>query len=336
MVKSKSHVWFLCSSQLKLLSSPPNHTSMSNSNYLDLIQLERQLQIGRFGGNGSGLPRSPYDSRAGNEYGRQYPTFGGDRDFSRQEYSPYASRTDLGSRPAYGAPVAYNQPLTQDYGGYMRLGPTARGSLPFDYTLADRKSTHLPLQEDRFSYRAPEYGLAANSFHSPPPPPPLSMPPQSPPQNSYDGLGVTLQGLPDGLARIAEVRPGSPAALSRDIHPGDVLMTIDGMDVRKLTLAQAGAMLSGPRGTSVQLGLFRYVNVVRVFFSLRFDIILAIMMNHTGANRRFCTCTCTLSGNRRIRWAQYCSSHTRIRDILVCVWKEEEKQSAPGACHAKA
>jgi C-terminal processing protease CtpA/Prc len=51
--------------------------------------------------------------------------------------------------------------------------------------------------------------------------------------------------------------PSGPAAADGRIRKGDVLVAVDGLDIRKLHTAQVTPLIYGERGTRVVLGFVR-------------------------------------------------------------------------------
>lgn len=68
-------------------------------------------------------------------------------------------------------------------------------------------------------------------------------------------VGVLLLKWPQRLVAIAAVVPGGPADLA-GLERLELMETIDGVATRGLTLAEARAMLLGPVGSTVEVGLF--------------------------------------------------------------------------------
>jgi carboxyl-terminal processing protease len=69
-------------------------------------------------------------------------------------------------------------------------------------------------------------------------------------------VGLLLLKPPQQYVRVVTVVPGSPAAAA-GLEPGRHVETIDGLATKDLTLLEAEAMLAGPPGSTVELGLFR-------------------------------------------------------------------------------
>ncbi len=71
----------------------------------------------------------------------------------------------------------------------------------------------------------------------------------------FSGIGVWLKTV-KGALKIVSVLPESPA-LAAGLEAGDVIRTIDGREVDKMTSDQAVARIKGPEGTQVNLGIAR-------------------------------------------------------------------------------
>jgi hypothetical protein len=94
---------------------------------------------------------------------------------------------------------------------------------------------------------------------------------RSPRESSQDRdrgtIGVSLVGRDDGVA-VASVTPGQPAAAA-GIASGDVLLAVDGRDVRELGSSAAAYLLAGRAGSPVSLtiqsrGMVRTIALTRV------------------------------------------------------------------------
>ena len=73
--------------------------------------------------------------------------------------------------------------------------------------------------------------------------------------NAFVGVGITIAQEDSGF-RILAVSPGSGAA-EAGLAPEDLLVEVDGQDVRQADLAQVRALVTGKEGTTVKLGLVR-------------------------------------------------------------------------------
>ena len=71
--------------------------------------------------------------------------------------------------------------------------------------------------------------------------------------NQYAGLGITVQKDADSgglkIMRIAEETPAEEAGL----HVGDIILTIDGIDVTEMDLSDATALVKREPGASISL-----------------------------------------------------------------------------------
>ena len=68
---------------------------------------------------------------------------------------------------------------------------------------------------------------------------------------SYTGIGVAVAPSADG-PRVTEVFAGSPAAQAK-IHPGDVVVTVDGTTTAGKSVSATIGRILGPAGTTVRL-----------------------------------------------------------------------------------
>jgi carboxyl-terminal processing protease len=71
------------------------------------------------------------------------------------------------------------------------------------------------------------------------------------------GIGVYLSGGGTQPLHIDAVIPGSPADKSKQIHPGDEIVGVDGKNVRGQTIDQVRPLIQGKAGTKVTLTLIR-------------------------------------------------------------------------------
>jgi carboxyl-terminal processing protease len=72
-------------------------------------------------------------------------------------------------------------------------------------------------------------------------------------QGHFSGIGLTVTGAKDGL-RVASVFRGSPAAKA-SIAPGDTIVSVDGRALAGLDSDAATALIKGPEGTEVTVGV---------------------------------------------------------------------------------
>lgn len=75
-------------------------------------------------------------------------------------------------------------------------------------------------------------------------------------ENAFVGVGITISQEEEGGFRILAVSPGSGAA-EAGLAPEDLLVAVDGQDVRQADLAQVRALVTGKPGTTVNLGIVR-------------------------------------------------------------------------------
>lgn len=75
--------------------------------------------------------------------------------------------------------------------------------------------------------------------------------------NSYVGVGVTVQASEDGTGiNITAVTPGGPAHAA-GILPGDVIISVDGIDVTQASMDDLSDLIRGEAGTSVTIRVTR-------------------------------------------------------------------------------
>ena len=74
--------------------------------------------------------------------------------------------------------------------------------------------------------------------------------------NSYVGVGITIQLREDGYLDIVEVVPGGPAEQA-GMLPGDVLVAVNGQDCAELGLDGTKNLVRGEQGTTVDLTVLR-------------------------------------------------------------------------------
>ena len=69
------------------------------------------------------------------------------------------------------------------------------------------------------------------------------------------GVGITTTSLASGLHRVLKVTRGTPAALSGVINAGDTLTQIDNVVLKDAQSEAVVVLLTGPRGSEVELGV---------------------------------------------------------------------------------
>lgn len=74
-------------------------------------------------------------------------------------------------------------------------------------------------------------------------------------RGTFDGIGVTVE-MRNGLITVVAPLDGSPGEKA-GIKPGDFVIKIDGRDSTAMSLMEAVALIRGPRGTAVELTIFR-------------------------------------------------------------------------------
>lgn len=75
--------------------------------------------------------------------------------------------------------------------------------------------------------------------------------------NSYVGIGVTIQLDQSGTGiSITKVNEGGSAE-EAGLQVADIMVSVDGADVRNLTSSELGALVKGEEGTFVEIGILR-------------------------------------------------------------------------------
>lgn len=72
---------------------------------------------------------------------------------------------------------------------------------------------------------------------------------------TFSGIGIQME-LKDGFILVAKVFSGSPAEKA-GLMQGDLIVQVDGTDIRGAALDQASALIMGEAGTVVKLGVIR-------------------------------------------------------------------------------
>ncbi|WP_432067128.1 S41 family peptidase [Streptomyces sp. C10-9-1] len=72
----------------------------------------------------------------------------------------------------------------------------------------------------------------------------------------YSGVGLGTRRDAEGRVEVSEVQQGAPAARA-GIRPGDLLLDVGGEEVAHRPVTEVVALLRGPEGTAVRLGLER-------------------------------------------------------------------------------
>lgn len=76
-------------------------------------------------------------------------------------------------------------------------------------------------------------------------------------ENSYVGIGVTIQVLEDGSGfLVTKVNDGGPASLA-GMLPGDLMVAVDGTDVRGWDAEDTSALVKGEENTTVDITVIR-------------------------------------------------------------------------------
>ena len=74
-------------------------------------------------------------------------------------------------------------------------------------------------------------------------------------QPDFEGIGASVTEV-DGQIVVLGPLPGSPA-FEAGLMPGDILVSVDGRPIERLTLDETVALIRGPKGTEVVLGVSR-------------------------------------------------------------------------------
>ena len=75
-------------------------------------------------------------------------------------------------------------------------------------------------------------------------------------EGNQSGVGVLVNPADEGGLVVTELVPGGPAELA-GVQVGDLVIEVDGHDIRGLDLSEAVALVRGPRGSAVTLGVLR-------------------------------------------------------------------------------
>jgi C-terminal processing protease CtpA/Prc len=81
------------------------------------------------------------------------------------------------------------------------------------------------------------------------------------------GIGLRYDSERQSIA-VGSLAPGGPAQKSSKIEKDDILLKIDGKDVRSSKPSQLGPYLTGPKGSIVKLDLLRYVDGTEYRFTV--------------------------------------------------------------------
>eukprot|EP00960_Hanusia_phi_P039381 753871-Hanusia_phi.AAC.2 len=71
------------------------------------------------------------------------------------------------------------------------------------------------------------------------------------------GVGINFHVDANGNMRVKSLKPGGPADRCNAIHPGDVLVMVDGQSIMGLPLHTVSAKVTGISQTTVNLGFRR-------------------------------------------------------------------------------
>lgn len=98
--------------------------------------------------------------------------------------------------------------------------------------------------------------------------------------NVFVGIGVTIQQNENGQTQIVSVNPGG-GAQEAGVRIGDILVSVDGTDVTKMTTTEISNLVRGEEGTTVDLGLLRegtQVNVTAQRRTVQVQIVTAELL----------------------------------------------------------
>lgn len=76
-------------------------------------------------------------------------------------------------------------------------------------------------------------------------------------QKKFEGIGISVEERPDGKMQIAEITKGSPADQSQKIAKRDILLSVNGQDLKDLTLEEVMDILQNGTDKEVLLQLKR-------------------------------------------------------------------------------
>ena len=71
------------------------------------------------------------------------------------------------------------------------------------------------------------------------------------------GLGVTLRNDRNGDLRVVEIAPGGPASRQGALRRGDIITSVNGINVRGVSVIQARDYIMGAENTPCQVGAYR-------------------------------------------------------------------------------
>ncbi|EKX48694.1 hypothetical protein GUITHDRAFT_136389 [Guillardia theta CCMP2712] len=76
-------------------------------------------------------------------------------------------------------------------------------------------------------------------------------------QEQIVGIGVVLEPSATGNLQVTKLVPGGPAQMQGGMAVGDVLIAVDGSDVRGMSLDKVAPLIRGSVGTQVSLTILR-------------------------------------------------------------------------------
>jgi carboxyl-terminal processing protease len=93
-------------------------------------------------------------------------------------------------------------------------------------------------------------------------------------EGKYFGVGMSIRAVPGKLGKMVTVvvqpMPGSPA-FRAGIHPGDIIVSVNGQSTDGLTSTQVASRLKGPKGTVVHFAVSREGTEKPVEFTITRD-----------------------------------------------------------------
>lgn len=83
---------------------------------------------------------------------------------------------------------------------------------------------------------------------------------------SYVGIGVYI-GQKDGYIEVISVIKNSPAE-KVGLKAGDLIVSIDGMDIKDIGVEEASSLIKGPEGSTVNIGILREGKSKPIYFTV--------------------------------------------------------------------
>lgn len=85
-------------------------------------------------------------------------------------------------------------------------------------------------------------------------------------EGNYQGIGVEIMETADGVL-VTRVFDGSPAQ-SAGILPDDIIVKIDGQDIKGISVQEAASLIKGAKGSFVQIGIRRGSSSEIIYFKV--------------------------------------------------------------------